>query len=501
MCSGGGDDLGDVASDERRRVFREFIKVGLLGESQRVAHAVALLQEQRGADTVQLAGRHHGDTVAEQIRLVHKVRRQHDQSALLRVLEKLPRSAARLRVHARGRLVQEDDLRAADERHREAQLALHAAGQRLGFGVHLLLEPREADHLRSLLLDLLVAEPFEQRNKLDVLDDAEVRVDGVLLRADAHGLSHTGELVREREPVDVRVAGGRLQQTRQHGDGRTLSCTVVSEQAEDLVVVHGQVEVVHGVLLGATAAKRPHQVPHTDDRDFVRRSRLDVVAALDHVVAQVGLSLRLREPVLLGEQEPRLLVAADGRGHHALDVPRQQAEDDDVDNHHHDRVRKREIAFVERRPRELGTVLRKLGDGLGTEPERRWRQEARENFQTDHRRLGGTVEDRVGDDRRERDQRTDDAGELRLGEERRQEHGKRRDGEPEEQVVDEDDEPVGGAQERGGLQQREHDGKQHKHDGVDDRPRRVDHPHGQPHDLQRLFHPRLLFFDHLFHKA
>lgn len=46
--------------------------------------------------------------------LIHEMGRDDDNAARARVLEHLPRGAARVRVHARRGLVEEDDLRAAD---------------------------------------------------------------------------------------------------------------------------------------------------------------------------------------------------------------------------------------------------------------------------------------------------------------------------------------------------------------------------------------------------
>ena len=59
---------------------------------------------------VSLALRHDGDPVCEQIGLIHVVRRQHEHTAGLGTAKELPEGAARGRIHAGGRLIEEDRL-------------------------------------------------------------------------------------------------------------------------------------------------------------------------------------------------------------------------------------------------------------------------------------------------------------------------------------------------------------------------------------------------------
>ena len=76
------------------------------------------------------------DAVAERLRLVEVVRRQQDRLAeLLQAADRLPGGAPRGRVEAGRRLVEEDQLRVADERQREVQAPQLAAGQRARAGV------------------------------------------------------------------------------------------------------------------------------------------------------------------------------------------------------------------------------------------------------------------------------------------------------------------------------------------------------------------------------
>ena len=63
---------------------------------------------------------HHGETVAELLRLVHEVGDQHDRRAPVPDRpDELPGGTARRGIEALGELVQEDHLRRAHERERE----------------------------------------------------------------------------------------------------------------------------------------------------------------------------------------------------------------------------------------------------------------------------------------------------------------------------------------------------------------------------------------------
>ena len=81
-------------------------------------------------------------------RLVEVVRRQqHGLAERAQRADHLPRGAARRRVEAGRRLVEEDEIGIADERDAEVEPALLAAGERLHARVALLGEPDELDHL------------------------------------------------------------------------------------------------------------------------------------------------------------------------------------------------------------------------------------------------------------------------------------------------------------------------------------------------------------------
>ena len=71
---------------------------------------------------------HDGDAIAQLLRLIHVVRRQHDRPALaLEGDDQIPQLAPGLRIEAGRRLVEEDQLGIADERARQRQALFLAA--------------------------------------------------------------------------------------------------------------------------------------------------------------------------------------------------------------------------------------------------------------------------------------------------------------------------------------------------------------------------------------
>jgi hypothetical protein len=93
---------------------------------------VAAAQLLRAAQAAQAAADHDAYARAERRHLLHAVRREHDGALpALRghARDYLPHEALCDGVHARARLVEEDDGRVADERDGHGQLALVAARQ------------------------------------------------------------------------------------------------------------------------------------------------------------------------------------------------------------------------------------------------------------------------------------------------------------------------------------------------------------------------------------
>ena len=95
------------------------------------------------------AGAQHGDAVARALDLGEQVRvEQHGLSPLRLLLEEVADLAPADRIHAVGRLVEEQHLRIVDERRREAQPLRHALGELLHADVRPFREPDALEQLR-----------------------------------------------------------------------------------------------------------------------------------------------------------------------------------------------------------------------------------------------------------------------------------------------------------------------------------------------------------------
>src|SRR5688572_24604923 len=80
------------------------------------------------------------DSIAEPLGFFHIVGRENDRASLqLERLDELPELPARLRIEARGRLIEEEELRIADECAGEREPLLLATGQRADSRAALLL--------------------------------------------------------------------------------------------------------------------------------------------------------------------------------------------------------------------------------------------------------------------------------------------------------------------------------------------------------------------------
>jgi hypothetical protein len=118
--------------------------------------------------------------------LVHVVRRQQQRRALLLEPEEaVPEDVACLRVEAGGRFVEQQYPRVVDERPRDRQPALHAAGQWLDLVVRALAQLGELEELVRPARGLCARQPEVAAVDDEVLARRELFVERVALGHDA----------------------------------------------------------------------------------------------------------------------------------------------------------------------------------------------------------------------------------------------------------------------------------------------------------------------------
>src|SRR5262245_2594903 len=263
-------DLDRVVVHEPRDVARELRHdrgrtaevqhEGLLAELADHARHRVVLDDPAAVDD--------GDMPAQALGLLQVMGREDDRgAALVDLAQEAPHAAADLDVDARGRLVEDQELRLVHERARDHQSPLHAAGQGARDVVTLVPELQLAQVL------LGARDGLPARNAVEpglVRDDREhllelVEVDLLRHEADAGlGAVHL--------PVDVVAEHGDraarfLDQGHDDADRGGLARTVRPEQREEVAL--GDVEV--------DAAQRLHAVReglgHAADRERLHEAR------------------------------------------------------------------------------------------------------------------------------------------------------------------------------------------------------------------------------------
>src|SRR3954447_8560224 len=234
-----GELLEPLAAREggRRRVVQQRRRVFRLALDQLVADPVAHAVARGSGD--QLAGRALGEdpavlddrhAVGERLRLVEIVGgEQHGLPELAQGAHHLPGGAARGRVEARRRLVEEDQLGGAEEREGEVEPALLAAGRGPSAAVRALLEPGEGDRLLHAARGGVQLRPVLER-----LAHGQVRVGAAALQHDAHAPAQIGRALGRVEAEHGHLAAVPVPVALEDLDGGGLARAVGPEQPEDL---------------------------------------------------------------------------------------------------------------------------------------------------------------------------------------------------------------------------------------------------------------------------
>ena len=155
----------------------------------------------------------------------------------------LPCGATRLRVEARGQLVEDGDLRVADQRQRDGQALLLTAGEAPELGVALVLQVEHGEEF--LDVGRVVVEAREERERLM---DGELVVKPGLLELYAHVFADELRTGLRVDAEDANVTAVGAVQARDGLNGGGLPGAVGAEDAEDLAGRHGEGEILDGRL-------------------------------------------------------------------------------------------------------------------------------------------------------------------------------------------------------------------------------------------------------------
>ncbi|CCY06109.1 putative uncharacterized protein [Eggerthella sp. CAG:1427] len=167
------------------------------------------------------------------------------------------------RVHARRRLVQQQQQWPGGQRPDDLQTALCAVGQTPRLCMSQIRHAEEVQHLQRrglrLTLRLAVAEAVGHGGQqvlpdaivhphLHIVDDAHIVVQPDILEGtgDAHAADLMGGLARRWHPIDEDAAPGGLIDAGEEVKDRGLPGSVGADQSGDLRAADGESEVIHG---------------------------------------------------------------------------------------------------------------------------------------------------------------------------------------------------------------------------------------------------------------
>ena len=180
--------------------------------------------------------------VAEPLGFLHQVRRQKDRlAALADAAHEIPDRPPRLRVESGRQLVEKHQLRVVDERERDEEPLLLAAGQRHEPGVPLVAQAE--------LLDQAIAVhrlPIERRPEADGFPDLDPLLELRLLELHADPLLQRVDVPSGIQAQDRDGAAIGRAQTLDALHRRGLAGAVRPDQPEDFPRLHVERDLVHG---------------------------------------------------------------------------------------------------------------------------------------------------------------------------------------------------------------------------------------------------------------
>ena len=149
-----------------------------LRESQidRVSLAESRFEMLKRAETLEFTAHHDTDAIAQRFALLHGVRREHDGASGGHGRDDVPHETSRLRIHACGRFVQEDDLWFTHERERDGQFTLVPAAVRASLSIGVPGQIHAFEKLRRHLWNFLWGHSANGGVEFNVFPSREIRL-------------------------------------------------------------------------------------------------------------------------------------------------------------------------------------------------------------------------------------------------------------------------------------------------------------------------------------
>jgi hypothetical protein len=204
---------------------------------------------------------HQAHTVAA-LRLIEVSRGDQNRDAVFhQLIQDGPEIAPRDRIDAVGRLIQEQDFRAVQQRAHQAELLLHAAGKFAGLAA---AEGLHAGHAQQVRQDppALGGRDAEQVGiERHVFVDGEIDVEAEALGHVADGVFDGLGILGHVMARDPGLALARIEQTAQHPQRGGLARAIGADQSEDLAAGDLQIQAIDR----GQRVEAPGEVPRADD--------------------------------------------------------------------------------------------------------------------------------------------------------------------------------------------------------------------------------------------
>src|SRR5581483_2595172 len=193
-----------------------------------------------GSDANDAPAVHDRDPIAELLRLVHVVRRQHDRGPLVpNLANEVPEVQASLRVEPGGGLVEKDDRGSVEERGRQREALLLPTRQPVVKRGRLVLELKPSKQLHRVDANVV-----QCRENAQELDERELRIEASGLELNADPRLDGPRVPSRVDAIDQDTSARRLLERLHDLQRCRLPRTVRSENAEHLAAPHGEGDAV-----------------------------------------------------------------------------------------------------------------------------------------------------------------------------------------------------------------------------------------------------------------
>src|SRR5690348_2683702 len=219
-------------------------------QNGRGALAQAKLELARRVERDELAPAEECHSVAELVSFLHVVRGQTDGRALRTQLQdELADITCRGGIETTCRLIEEQHTWLIDQRARNEQSLLHAAGVRLDAALRSVVE---SDELEETIC-LIARRSVQLGEQAQVVPPTQPLVEVLVLENEIDQWFDMLEIGEDVVAGDPCAPGGRACPPGEHADGRRLARAIMAKQAKDLPFPDREADIVDGMHIAVEA--------------------------------------------------------------------------------------------------------------------------------------------------------------------------------------------------------------------------------------------------------